>query len=93
MPLQNRVQPNGDILPLPHRGTLMGNRGILHDDNKRLGVARWRHKAWVCCVLAFKGRKRRLMAAGNYTELFFWMRLLHWRRDTAPASNAEGAIF
>ena len=49
----------------------MGNRGILHDDQRQLGAARWRHKAWVTCVLEFKGRKRPLMAPGAYTELFF----------------------
>jgi hypothetical protein len=49
----------------------MGNRGILHGADRRLGTARWRHKAWVCCLLAFKGRKRALMSPGTYTELFF----------------------
>ncbi len=71
MPLQNRVQPDGDIIAHPARGSLMGNRGILHDAQQRLGRARWRHKAWVTCVLSFKGRKRPLMAPGRYTELFF----------------------
>ena len=49
----------------------MGNRGILHDDQHRLGPARWRHHAWVTCALSFKGRRRELMAPGRYTELFF----------------------
>lgn len=71
MPLQNRVQPTGDILAHPARGMFMGNRGILHDNNKTLGTARWRHKAWVCCVTEFKNRKRTLMAPNHYTELFF----------------------
>ncbi len=71
MPLQNRVQPTGEILAHPARGLFMGNRGILHDDAQRLGNARWRHKAWVTCVLSFKGRRRSLMAPGHYTELFF----------------------
>lgn len=71
MPLQNRVQPTGDILAIPDRGRFMGNRGILHDDAQRLGHARWRHKAWVTCVLSFKGRRRSLMQPNHYTELFF----------------------
>jgi hypothetical protein len=71
MPLQNRVQPDGEIIAHPARGRYMGNRGILHDDRQGLGRARWRHKAWVTCVLAFKGRKRPLMAPNRYTELFF----------------------
>ena len=71
MPLQNRVTPFGDIVGDPSRGGLMGNRGILHDDNKQLGTSRWKHHNWVTCVLSFKGRKRALMAPGYYTELFF----------------------
>ncbi|MGX9350215.1 hypothetical protein ACS3QZ_03350 [Shimia sp. W99] len=70
MTLQNRVQPTGDILAHPARGAFMGNRGILHD-TKELTHRRWRHKAWVCCVLNFKGRRRTLMSPGRYTELFF----------------------
>ncbi|MFW5655779.1 MAG: hypothetical protein ACOCYW_09095, partial [Roseicyclus sp.] len=49
----------------------MVNRGILHDDERRLGTARWRHKAWICCLLSFKGRRRIPMSRGRYTELFF----------------------
>ncbi|MDA5555430.1 hypothetical protein [Shimia sp. MMG029] len=74
-PRQNRVQPTGDILRHPTRGSLMGNRGILHDTSAHshgaLTHRRWQHKAWVCCVLSFKGRRRTLMAANRYTELFF----------------------
>ena len=72
MPLRNRVTPFGEIVAAPWRGTLMGNRGILHDGEGRLGTARWRHKAWIACALAFRGRRRELMAPGRYTELFFW---------------------
>ena len=71
MPLQNRVLPTGDIVADAVRGTMMGNRGILHGADRRLGVARWRHPHWVTCVLSFKGRTRPLMAPGAYTELFF----------------------
>ncbi|MEF2553025.1 hypothetical protein VQ042_16925 [Aurantimonas sp. A2-1-M11] len=71
MPLQNRVTPLGEIVADPARGQLMGNRGILHDDARRLGVSRWKHKAWIICVLSFKGRRRAVMAPGTYTELFF----------------------
>ena len=71
MPLQNRVTPLGDIVADSARGTLMGNRGILHDENRKLGRSRWKHKAWIACATAFKGRKRELMGSGSYTELFF----------------------
>ena len=71
MPLQNRVTPLGEIIATSARGTLMGNRGILHGDDQTLGAARWRHQNWVTCALSFGGRKRTLMAPGKYTELFF----------------------
>ncbi len=32
MPLQNRVDPFGKIIATPQRGTLMGNRGQLHNE-------------------------------------------------------------
>ncbi len=71
MPRQNRVTPFSTIEAVPSRGTLMGNRGILHDERGRLGVARWRHPHWVTCVLEFKGRRRPVMQPHAYTELFF----------------------
>ena len=71
MPLQNRVVATGDIVAAPVRGTFMGNRGILHGDTKTLGAARWRHKAWIICVLHWKDWHRKVMTPGRYTELFF----------------------
>jgi hypothetical protein len=71
VPLQNRVTPTGEIVADPARGTLMGNRGILHDASRRLGAARWRHHHWISCRLRFKGRRRAVMAPRRYTELFF----------------------
>lgn len=70
MPLQNRVTPAGEIIATPARGTLMGNRGILHDDNRQI-VRSSRNAMWLICRLEFKGRRRALMSPGTYTELFF----------------------
>lgn len=76
MPLQTRVTPFGEIVAQTWRGTLMGNRGILHDECRRLGLARWRHRNWVCCLTEFRGRHREVMpmdgAPTRYTALFFW---------------------
>ena len=71
MPLQNRVTPDAEIIPHPARGNLMGNRGILHTPDRTLGKARWRHKAWISCVLEYKGRHSDVMPANRYTRLFF----------------------
>ena len=35
-----------------------------------LGSARWRSRAWICCVTAFRGRHRAVLGEG-YTEIFF----------------------
>ena len=70
-PLQNRVTPAGEIVADPGRGLLMGNRGCLHDADRRLGVARWRSKLWICCVLAWRGVQRDPMPPGRWTALFF----------------------
>jgi hypothetical protein len=71
MARQNRVLPTGEIVAHPARGTMMGNRGILHDAHGQLGRARWRHPHWICCVLDFRNRQRPIMQPGRYTELFF----------------------
>ena len=70
MPLQNRVTPFGELIATPARGTLMGNRGCLHDAERRIRRP-FQVKRWIICVLEFKGRHRRVMTPGQYTELFF----------------------
>ncbi len=70
MPKQNRVTPEGQIIATAVRGTFMGNRGILHNAQQKI-VKPYAHKAWIICQLSFKGRRRKLMQPGNYTELFF----------------------
>ncbi|HEX3672337.1 MAG TPA: hypothetical protein VHT92_11600 [Candidatus Cybelea sp.] len=70
MPLQNRVTPFGAIVALPGRGLMMGNRGVLHDDSRRI-VRDWYTRRWIACVLEFKGIRRTVMTPRRYTELFF----------------------
>ena len=72
MPRQNRVTPFGEIVRASWRGEFTGNRGCLHDDRGELGVRRWRHQNWVCCLTSFRGRKRDPMPPGRWTALFFW---------------------
>jgi hypothetical protein len=68
--LQNRVDPFGNIIQTPARGAWMGNRGVIHDEHQTI---RWpfRIKAWITCVLQFKGRHRTVMTPDRWTELFF----------------------
>ena len=48
----------------------MGNRGVLHDDHRRL-IRTSQVKRWIACRLEFRGRHRTVMAPHSYTELFF----------------------
>jgi hypothetical protein len=71
MPLQNRLTPFGELMAVPARGTLFGNRGgRFHTDAKTLTARRWASRQWICCVLDFKGRRRDVWGR-FYTELFF----------------------
>jgi hypothetical protein len=70
MPRRNRVTPLGEIIAVSERGTMMGNRGILHDAEGRIRRP-WAVKRWLICVLEFRGRHRTIMAPNRYTELFF----------------------
>ncbi len=71
MPLQNRVTPFGEIVAVPDRGSFMGNRGRIHNEQRTLKTRHWDRKAWITCLLQFKGRRRPIMAPSTYTELFF----------------------
>jgi hypothetical protein len=72
MPLSNRVDPFGAIHAVADRGTMYGNRGgRFHRDDGSLKPRAWASDQWLCCVLAFKGRKRRPLMGRGYTELFF----------------------
>ena len=70
MPLQNRVTPFGNLVAVEGRGLLMGNRGRLHDAERRI-VRYAQGRRWIACLTSFRGRRRTLMSPGLYTELFF----------------------
>jgi hypothetical protein len=69
-PRQNRVTPFGEIVSVSERGTVMGNRGVLHDEAGHI-LRPWQVKRWLLCRLEFRGRRRIVMAPNCYTELFF----------------------
>ncbi len=70
MPLQNRVTPFGEIVALPGRGLLTGNRGILHDDARKI-VRTSQVRRWIACRLEYRGIRRAIMRPRTWTELFF----------------------
>ena len=71
MPLQNRVDPFGNLICISARGTMMGNRGgALHNLQREI-VRDYKSRRWITCVLEFRGRRRVVMSPNRYTELFF----------------------
>jgi hypothetical protein len=72
MPLQNRVDPFGELFADRSRGLFMGNRGgRFHAAGRKLTQRRWASRQWICCVLDFKNRQRDVWGR-YYTELFFF---------------------
>jgi hypothetical protein len=69
-PLQNRVDPFGELIRTTARGAWMGNRGLIHNEHQQI-IRQFRLKAWITCRLEFKGRHRMVMSPNLYTELFF----------------------
>jgi hypothetical protein len=70
VPLQNRVTPAGELVRASERGTLMGNRGVLHDAERQI-LRPWQLVRWIACATEFRGRWRPVMAPNRWTELFF----------------------
>jgi hypothetical protein len=71
VPLQNRVTPLGELIAHPARGLVYGNRGCLHDEQRRIR-RRYAGRRWISCRLEFRGWHREpLQQPGKFTELFF----------------------
>ena len=92
MPLRNRVTPFGEILGLPGRGSLMGNRGILHDAQRNI-VRDSQVRRWIACLLESRGRHRRVMTPGSYTELFFLDEAAAFAAGHRPCAECRRADF
>lgn len=69
MPRQNRSDPSGTLHAVPHKGTLMGNRGRSHKGGQ---IVRHRDSTarWISCTLEPVFGKRKAMG-DSYTEIFF----------------------
>lgn len=93
MTLRNRVHPDGTIHADAMRGTLTGNRGILHTSDHNLGQALWKHRAWVCCTLDWHGRRRALMTGRKWTELFFLDEATALAAGHRPCAHCRRAAF
>jgi hypothetical protein len=95
VPLRNRVAPSGEIVAVAGRGTLLGNRGILHNQEREI-VRDWTVRRWIACRLHFRGRQREVMTPGRWTELFFLdeaVALADGHRPCAECRHADYAAF
>ncbi len=72
MPLQNRVDPFGELVcdTGARHADGQSRRQISSRRAKRLDRRRWASRQWICCVLEFKNRQRDVWGR-YYTELFF----------------------
>jgi len=70
MPLQNRVTPFGEVIVSPARGTVMGNRGCLHDQGETV-LRPYQVTRWIICKIHSNNRVKQPMPPGEYTSLFF----------------------
>ncbi len=69
--VQNRVTPLSELVADPGRGLVYGNRGCLHDSQRRIR-RRYNGRRWIACRLEFRGWQRgAMMQPGRFTELFF----------------------
>jgi len=68
--MRNRITPFGSIIETKARGAWLGNRGVIHNERQEI-VRPFKLKAWITCVLQFKGRHREIMQPNRWTELFF----------------------
>ena len=76
--LQNKVDPWGNLNVTPEHGAWLGNRGILHNDEKQIVKPSkpWQHNCWITCLPKFTKKdstniRRELFSEGTYSELFF----------------------
>lgn len=67
MPLQNRVTPFGDIIAVPDRGTLMGNRGRLHGDRRQITRQFCSQQFWITCLTEFMSLPNRITHSAHHS--------------------------
>jgi hypothetical protein len=85
-PLQNRVDPFGELIRTTARGAWMGNRGLIHNEHQQI-IRPFRLKAWITCRLEFKGRHRMVMSPTYILNFSSSMKRRHFLRATGPVPN------
>lgn len=90
--LQNRVDPKGQLIQTRARGLWMGNRGVIHNEQKEI-VRPFKLQAWITCLLAFKERKFTIMAPGRWTQLFFMDEATAFAAGHRPCAECRRSDF
>ena len=67
----NRVAPDGTLHAVAARGQFWGNRGQLLDARGHLSRP-WQSRAWITCLLDYKGWHRTQWRPKRLTELYFF---------------------
>jgi hypothetical protein len=89
-PACNRVTPSGEIVAVANRGGWMGNRGRLHEGRGTRHIVRnHQTKAWITCVLEFRGRRVQQWAPNHYTPLFFFDEALAFAAGHRPCAECR----
>lgn len=93
-PARNRVDPFGEVVAAAGLGTFMGNRGRLHDGAGGREVRRHHvGRAWITCLLDFRGRRVRQWDPGHYTPLFFLDEALALAAGHRPCAECRRADY
>jgi hypothetical protein len=93
-PARNRVSPRGNIIAAPGRGAWMGNRGRLHEGAGTRDIVRnSRGKAWITCLLEFRGRYTEQWAPTHYTQLFFLDEAVAFAAGHRPCAECRRADY
>jgi hypothetical protein len=86
------VTPAGDLVAVADRGTLTGNRGVLHDEAGVI-VRDFQVRRWIICELAFRGWYRPVMTPGRYTHLFFLDEATALAAGHRPCATCRNAAY
>jgi hypothetical protein len=92
MPLQNRVNPFGELVATAARGTLTGNRGIIHNEERTIARP-YQLKAWITCTLVYKNFRREVMTGRKWTELFFLDEVTAFAAGHRPCAFCRNADY
>jgi hypothetical protein len=68
----------------------MGNRGRLHEGRGTRDIVRnHQSKAWITCVLEFRGRRTQQWAPNHYTPLFFFDEAVAFAAGHRPCAECR----